>query len=199
MYGIVRIIFGAGLFGIILIIINRKKRIKKKHVIVVAIISMLSATIFTFFSVENYFFTFSTPEKAFNYINSEDVKLIVDGQESTLVVAEKAKAHYVELILPKCSNGWKLGRAIDQKTKEQIMNEDIVIILSQYKESDDYYITAFGMKEPVNEIIDSCDSKFFITQEGESTESFWFCSANVVLCDQDYWIEINNQKYSFNK
>ncbi|MEE1086740.1 MAG: hypothetical protein U0L05_06195 [Schaedlerella sp.] len=158
---------------------------------------ILLGTLSTFFSVENYILTFSTPEKAFNYINSEEVKLVVEGQESTLVIAEEAKQDYVHLVIPKCSNGWKLGRGIDTNLKKQMMDKGIVLNLYQYRESGEYYITILDMSGEKFEIIDNCNSAFVTFDDIESNQGFKFYFAYIPLYDDNYWIKVNNHKYSF--
>lgn len=129
---------------------------------------------------------YSTPEKAFNYINSEKLALVVEGKETTLVIGEEEKLDYIYLILPKCSNGWKLGRGTDTKLKEQTMNEDIVLSLYQYKESDTYYITIVDMNGKNLEIIDSCDSSFVKFDNEEMDTEFTFYFSNVSQYDKNY-------------
>lgn len=199
MYGAIRIIFWSVIFGIYILVMKKIKKIGKKNVIIAAVITVLLCTLSGILPIENYFFTFSTPEKAFNYINSEKVALVVEGKESTLVIGEDKKADYVYLVLPKCVNGWKLGRGIDTKLKGQTMNEDIVVSLYQYKESNDYYITILDMSGKNLEIIDSCDSSFVTFDNEEMDAEFAFYFSNVSQYDENYWIKVNDEKFSFTK
>ena len=199
MFGTIRIIFWSVIFGICIMLLKNKKRLSKKNVIIAVVIMVLLCTLSGMVPIENCFLTFSTPEKAFDYINSEKVALVVEGKETTLVIGEEGKADYVYLVLPKCSNGWKLGRGIDTKLKEQTMNEDIVISLYQYKESNDYYITILDMSGKNIEIIDSCDSSFVTFDNEEMDAGFTFYFYNVSHYDKNYWVKVNEEKFSFTK
>jgi len=197
MFGTIRILFWIGILGIIILIMKKKNRLEKRNVSIAVIIAILLGTLSVFFPVENYFYTFSTPEKAFNYINSEEVKLVVDGQSSSLVIAEESKADYVHLVIPKCSNGWKLGRGIDTKLKDQIMDKGIVINLYQHKKSGDYYIMVLDSKRDKIEISDNQNSSFVKFTENEANSDYKLFFAHVSLFDEDYCIKINKHQYNF--
>ena len=176
---------------------KKKKKISKNNVIIVAVIIVLLCTLSGMLPVENYFLTFSTPEKAFNYTNSEKVLLVVEGKDSTLVIGEDKKADYVYLLLPKCPNGWKLGRGIDKKLKEQTVKEEIVVSLYQYHESNDYYITILDMSGKKLEIMDSCGSSFVTLDNKEMDAEYTFYFSNVSQYDKNYWVKVNGEKVSF--
>lgn len=197
MYGAIRIIFFGTIFAICIFVLKSKKRLKKKNVIITAIIAILLCELSTMFPVESYFFTFSTPQKAFNYINREKVVLVVDGDESVWVIGEKAKAQYTSMVVPKCINGYKLGRGIDTKLKKQIIDNNIVICLYQYKDNGDYYISVLDTSDKTPGITDKCNSLFVsFSEENANLHAFSFF-AHITQYDNDYWIKVNGKKYVF--
>lgn len=197
MFGYIRIIFWSIIFGIYILVIKKKKMLSKKNVILASVIMVLFCTLSGMLPIENYFFTFSTPEKAFNYMHSEKVVLVIQGKESALVIGEKENADYIYLVIPKCLNGWKLGRGIDTNLEEQTVSEDIVISLYRYKESTDYYITILDMGNEKLKITDICNSSFVTFDNEEIDTEFGFYFANVSQYDKNYWIDVNGQKFSF--
>lgn len=169
MYGIVRILFFCAIFLICIFSMKKFKTLKRKNIIVTIILMIILCTISRLFPFENHFITFSTPEKAYSYMNFEKVKLVVEGKKSAFVIGEKDRADYVYLVIPKNKNGWKLGRGMDTKLKEQKIVEGIVVSIYQYKSSDDYYVTVLDMSDEKLEVLDSCDSQF-ITLNYDLTE-----------------------------
>lgn len=197
MYGTVRVIFWCFIFGICAFLMKKHKILRKKNVIVAAVVIVVFCILSVMFPIENNFLTFSTPERAFNYINFEKVVLVVEGKESAFVIGEREKADYVYLVVPKCSNGWKLGRGIDIRLKEQTAIEDIVISLYQYNESNDYYINILDMGGENLEINDSCESSFVRLDNEEMNTDYVSYFANVSQYDKNYCINVNGLKISF--
>lgn len=190
MFGIVRILMGGFVFGACVLTLKYQKRFNKKNLCIAMFIVIVFSTLLYMIPLENLFFTFETPEKAFNYINFEEVAAIVDGKDSTMVIGEKGERDYVSLIIPKSLEGWKLGRGIDTKLKEQSVYNGMAINIYQYNKSDDYFIAVFNLKGGNLEIKDSCDS-FFVSIGDDETVYF----ANIVQYE-GYWININGQQFT---
>lgn len=195
MFGTIRIILCSILLMICILLLKKKRKLKKKNVIIAIAVIVLLCTLSGIVPVENYFFTFSTPEKAFNYMYSEKPVLVIDGKETSLVVGREATDDYIYLVLPKCSKGWKLGRGIDTKLKEQILNEEMVIALYQYKETEDCYITILDISGKEADIFDSCNSTFVAFDGGGENMNATLYFSHVSNYDGNYWIKINDEKY----
>lgn len=201
MYGIVRIIFFGVIFLICMLFMKKYEILKGKNIIVTIIFMIIFCTISVLFPVENHFITFSTPEKAYGYMNFEEVKLVIEGKKSAFVLGEKDRADYVYLVIPKSETGWKLGRGIDTKLKEQKIEEGIVVSIYQYKNSDDYYVTIVDMGDRKNEISDSCNSKFitlnYTNKELGSSYSSYY--ASVLKYSKNYWVSVNGKQICFSE
>ena len=197
MYGIVRIIFWIIMFGIIVLIIRKFKTIKKKDIIFLILFTSLLCTLSSFCIIENYFIEFSTPEQAFKYIYFENVKLVIDGEKSTLIIGQEEKNKFNKLIIPKSPNGWKISRGIDTKLIRQIIRKDIVIELIQYKDSEDYYIMVLDVNDNISEITDCCNTNFSKLKSDELYSKFAIYSAYISVFNENYWIKVNGQIFNF--
>lgn len=193
MYGAVRIILGCAVFGVLFLLLRKTKLARNKNIIISLIIAAIFCAASYMLPLENSFLSFSSPEEAFNYTNSENVAFVVDGSKSSLVIGEEAKGKYVFLVVPKSDNEWKLGRGIDTKSEGQIIEEDCIVNLYHNKKSGDYYIDAVNMGEEGIEIYDSCNSSFLFFE----SEPFNSCFANIAQFDENYWISVNGKQLSF--
>mgnify|MGYP000071540726 FL=1 len=143
LYGLIRIIFFGGIFVLIYLKIKNSNFNYKRRWCVIALVATLIATTFSaLIPIENVFITFSSPEAAFSYMQQGDVKLAVQGKESTFVIAEKNKTD-IYSILPKTNKGWKLGTGFVFKKILHKNIEGLTIDIYQYKNSQDFYITIF--------------------------------------------------------
>lgn len=194
MFGLFRIFLGCAIFAICLFIM-KKTRLAKKSVIISAVAAVAICTVSYMFPIENHFLSFSSPEKAFGYTNSERVAFVVDGQKSSLVIGEESKGKYIFSIVPKGIDEWKLGRGIDTKLEDQIVDKDCVINLYHHKGSGDYYISVVNAKEDTM-IYDSSGSSFVAFDMGD-VSGFNSYFANVLQFDESYWINVNGEMFSF--
>ena len=69
---------------------------------------------FGFFPIENSVITFSSPEKAFYYFQSAEIKLVVSGNETDFVSVSNHNSNSF-LILPKTEKVWKISTGNDLK------------------------------------------------------------------------------------
>lgn len=146
------ILLSIGLF------ILRKKRFSPKFIrmsfAVAACVLCALATI----PVENLFVTFDSPIDAFHYRNSGDVQFIINGTDSTFVVASQNDVNKTTAIIPKSGQGWKIERDFSTETVNNFVADNNVIIVRHYKKTQDYYIE-IGSSNAV-EIWDSKGSEF---------------------------------------
>lgn len=201
MFGIVRIVFWCIIFSLCIFLMKKFNILRKINIIVLGVLILILCTISGLFPVENYFVTFSTPEEAYSYMNFEKVKLVVEGNKSAFVVGEKDRADYDYLVIPRNQNGWKLGRGVDIKLKEQKIIEGIFVDIYEYKDGDDYYVTVLDMSGKELEILDSCDSRFiklsYDNEEIDNNYSSYY--ASILSFDENYWISVNGKQISFSE
>ena len=78
MFGIIRMLFWIVIFGISIVVLGKQDVLNKKRnkVLLFVIITILWTGSMSL-PIENLFISFSTPEKSYGYVNSEDVKLVV--------------------------------------------------------------------------------------------------------------------------
>lgn len=154
----------------------------------------------SFIPFENLFITFNSPEKVFNYYigDKSDVNLVVNGKNSDLVIGKNNDAN-VYLIVPKNDDGWKIGVGIDTKRIMQKTYNRIVIYVYQYKNTNDYFVTILDTNGGYSEIVDSCNSKFFLLENASDSLGKVFVTyfANVSQYSQEYWINVNGEKIVF--
>lgn len=197
MFGIIRILFWAIIFIIWIAMMKKAGKYKRNNVIIVSIVITLLCTISGFFPIENYFITFKTASQAYNYTNFEKVKLVIDGEFSSLVIGEKFEENYVYSIFPKYENGYKLDNKMYSEIKEQIFDKNIAITLFEYKNKDikEHYISILYTGGKIDKINDSSNSVYIKLDNSYEDNSHYF--AYISNISEDYWIEINDIRYVF--
>ena len=166
MFGIVRLIIGLAFFACAIVIILRSRSERKRRMCITSlVVTVVLITILSFLPFENLFHAFSSAEDAYNYVDfgNGKVALVIEGDESDFVVGEKNDA-YSYLIIPKTSEGWKVGLGVQTVRVIQKTIDEISICLYRFEKSDDYFVTVFNNRGGVIEISDSCNSRFEFTQ-----------------------------------
>lgn len=197
MFGILRILFWTIILGICLLIMKKMEQYKTKNVIIISIVITSLCTLSGLIPIENCFITFETASQAYNYTNYEKVKLVVDGKFSSLVIGEKSEGNYVYSIFPKYEHGYKLDKKMNKKIKDQIYDKSVTITLYEYKNKDiiEYYISILYTNGTIVKIIDSSNSNYIKLDNSFENYSHYF--ANISNINEDYWVEINDKKYTF--
>lgn len=191
MFGLFRTIFwGIVLFGGLYVV--KKKKVKKFQLILFVICILVLWSVSGLLPVENIFITFSSPEKAYEYVNSEKIQLVVEGDHTVLVVGKESPRKYVYLIIPKSDSGWKIGRGLDTKLIKQKVVDEIVVRVYQYRNTDDYYVTVSDVRGNVVDINDNNDSIFHVLEEIEGSYYTYYAYVNKIT-DQ-YSITVNGEE-----
>jgi len=192
MYGIIRMLFWLLIFVIVMLQVRKNKiaNTKKNMVIIIVIICILW-TGSMMIPIENCFVTFESPERSFNYINSESVKEIISGDTTDLVIGEGND--YVYLIIPKNEKGWKLGRGIDFKTVAEFFDDGIIVQVYRFKESEEYYVEVEEIKGNTCEIKDNEDSCFQESKYTVVNETRYRYYAYVPGIDDNYTLTVNGK------
>lgn len=195
LFSIVRLAFGGLAFLIIFGFIRKNKTRNSRRWIVIALISTIVLTTITaFIPIENLFVTFSSPESAYHYNHLGEVKAMVAGQQTDLVVGNDGESD-IYVIVPKKSDRWQLGMGTDLSCTVQTTSAGINICVYQYKKSDEYYIVVFNADGGAADIMDNRDSEF---QRSETAiealdETFYTYYAYVRNFDDQYSITVNNR------
>ena len=191
MFGLFRTIFwGIVLFGGLYVV--KKKKAKKYQLILFVTCILVLWSVSGLLPVENIFITFSSPEKAYEYVNSEKIQLVVGGDHTTFVVGKESPRKYVYLIIPKSDSGWKIGRGLDTKLIKQKVVDEIVVRVYQYRNTDDYYVTVSDVRGNVVDINDNNDSIFHVLEEIKGGYYTYYAYVNKIT-DQ-YSITVNGEE-----
>ena len=89
MYNFIRVLIGLSTI-VLLLLLNRKRGKGGKKILFTIVIALVvwGGICMYFIPFENAFLTFGTPEEAYRYYGyNEDVKLIIEGRHSDLLVA----------------------------------------------------------------------------------------------------------------
>ena len=185
--------------GIILI---QRSRIGKKVLCSVLLVVLLVIVYLgaTFFSLEEPFLIFTTPEEAFHYKYSDEILLVVEGNESTKIVSysEPERTHY-EAILPKSEAGWQPEVQSNKKNIALISAPSGVVHLQRYKDTDDFYVTiqtVIGM----DELYDSRNTEFQSVTgpsylEKRIPPGYYYAFLDGI--DENYVLTIDGEEYTF--
>ena len=197
MFGIIRMLFWIVIFGICIVTLGKQGVLNKKRnkVFLFVIITMLWIGSMLL-PIENLFISFSTPEKSYSYVNSEDVKLVVYGQDSALVIGEDTE--YVYLVIPKEENGWKIGRGIDLKFILNQYFDGIVISIYQYKNTKEFYIEVADTDGRECIVNDNQNSYFEILETSVDAENKYRYYAYVHDLNNNYILKVNNEEIILN-
>lgn len=119
----------------------------------------------------------------------------MDGEKASFSVGTKGDTN-VYSIVPKSSNGWKLGMGLDTKRPFQKIYNDIAIYVYQYKSTDDYYITVTDTNGGSLDITDNRKSKFKYLEKSNSTlnKTFYTYYAYINGFDDQYAITVNGKQ-----
>lgn len=192
MYGLIRLVFGCIILCCLVLIIKKSKTMyKRKQYIFSVFMVVFLVTILSFVPFENLLITFNSPEAAFNFVNPEKVKLVIQGKNSDFVIGERDGANYTYLIVPKNDNGWKVGRGLDTKLKMRKVHNGIMIYVYQYKNTGDYYVTISDLSGEKLQIEDSHGSQFLCNTISKTYVTYYAAAFQI---DSQYWIKINDEK-----
>lgn len=194
-----RLFFLIIIFIICYVFIKKSNVINKyKRYLFSFFMAVVFSVLLAFVPIENVFITFSSAESSYNYYNKGYVKLVVEGEATDFVIGQKDEVD-IYAIIPKSNNGWKIGLGSNIKRIKNIISDDAVINLYQYKNSDDYYIVVLSSNGGELKISDSRNSKFYYLEgNNESIKSFYKYYSYVNCFDEDYTITVNNKHFSMN-
>lgn len=159
MYMIVRIVLGIALCALPVVLTDK---LPKRRSIPLAIMVCTAFIISTAnLPVENYFYTFSSPESCLTYYGDyADVEAIVQGGKSDLVIAREGEVDLL-IALPKTDGGWQIGLGRDTQLVSQTVSENAVIYLYRYRPTEEYFLSIVDVQGAGLQISDPRQSDFY--------------------------------------
>ena len=176
MYGLIRIVIIAvlavGFFALANLLNFRFQ--KKEIYILFASLGILLLIIFII-PIENAFYTFETPEKAYKHLSFEntEIEILVKGDNCDYVVGKTSNNdEYVTTVIPKTDSGWKVRNsfAVKERNIELPHLNYCVITMIQYE--DDRFVEIMFLTPGPHEVTSSDDGifekqSFSLEDEGE--------------------------------
>ena len=169
LFVIIRLVFLTIVFLISIFLIKRSRLVQKRRWSILAfVIAVVLTTISAWIPIENVFVTFSSPESAYRYNHSGDVKLIVEGEKTDFLVGVKGET-YVYAIVPKTAGGWKIGMGFDTNRKIQHVSDGITVYVYQYKDTKESFITVLDTEGGPSDVSDNRHSEFKYLEQAKDT------------------------------
>lgn len=197
MYSIIRVAIGFVILIISNLILRKHGRLnKKKSNILSVLIVVFVSTMLAFVPFENAIITFPTPEAAYRYYNAgAEVQQIVEGEESDFIIGGKNGKQNI-LIVPKTTDGWKIGIGMDTKLVEETYFEDVFVYIYQYGKSQDYFCMVVSIGDKERQISDSNGSIDIAEKYSvETIEKTIRCYSTYIKdYEQGYWIAVDGKK-----
>ncbi len=195
-YTIIRLLFFGIAFLICFVIIKKSKTENARKYMTISFICMMAlCTASTFIPAENAFITFPSPGAAYIYSNPGSAKLIVEGENSDFVIGEKDDT-YINSIIPKTDDGWKIGTSNSQKIVLHTYVSGAVVYIYRYKNTDDYYITVMGGNPGTLQISDNQNSDFKCLEKSNKIimETYYIYCAHIKDFDSSYTLTVNGNE-----
>ena len=189
-YNLIRLVIGAAAFCATRAAIRRSGGLHRCRKMVAALFgAVLLATGLELIPIENAFVTFSSPEAAYGYRNSEPLAFAVSGETADLAIGEKKTT----MILPKTDKGWKLPFVFWEKTIYRMYDDGIVVILDQYECAGAFFVTVYRDDGKECTVSDDRDSVFQCRKEPGFSENQPFCTyyAYINAMDSQYRLTVD--------
>ena len=196
MFVVIRIFIGGIFLAISIAIIKRKIKTKKNILYFLsAFITTALITILAFCPFENLFINFDSPKAAYEYYTFEksNIVLIVEGNECDLIINRKDIAHYVYHMIPKTEKGWKIGIGTNDKLIYKTYTNGILILINQYKNTKDFFITVYNTQGKEIDITDIFNTEFQVLKETIDPPENTFVSYYAYIPDfnEQYELTVN--------
>lgn len=196
LYGIIRIFLGVLIFGSIgLGIFKSKVRRKKAFSLIFAILSIITISISALFPVENLFITFDSPEEVFYYTCIGEVKDVIYGEQSCMIVYSTQNNTYSYAIIPKTEEGYKISSILSNMKLVKILKQGNSAEILSLKGTTDYYLWATFISENSDIIIsDSINSSFKSIANTEKNINTFISYGFIDELDSNYRLFLDNEE-----
>lgn len=197
MFATIRLTIGCIVLILLILFIKKSKILHKKVLYFISTISIIIiVTISVFIPFENAFISFYSPETVYKYMGFENynINLVINGNDTDMVIGGK-NTTTSHLIVPKTSDGWKIGITSNTKIISRTYTDKISVHIYQYKNSDDYYITIYDNNGGYTKVSDNYNSEFLTLKSNNKhlEKTFVTYYAHIPKFDQDYHITINGK------
>lgn len=200
---IIRIVIFGLIFLIIHLTVSKSEKIegKKTWDTIALVICVLAAAVSCLIPVENALVTFPSPQKAYTYwYGSDNVILVIDGEDTSRVIEKKGNDTFTGAVLPKTKEGWKIAGPLDNVNSETRIYNEIIIWVYNREGSDDYYLQLFDSKDRRElQVTDSLGSEIYDYKEYDSRlrdSTKWYYFTCVTDLDGDYELTIDGKTFS---
>ena len=198
MYSIIRLIFSGLFFCFSALVINKiKPKNAKKIRTILIIISVVIYGVLLYIPFENSFITFDSPKSAAKYYNprNSNIELIVNGDGCDFVVIKGENITKIYSIIPKTSDGWKIGTGKDVEMISHGVVDGFFYSVYQYKKTNNYFVRISNYDGDEITFSDTFKSDFqTIEQYNKQLEKSTFTYyTHVTDFDQGYYIEIESE------
>lgn len=164
------------------------------------ILCLVLYSVLEYVFIENLFVTFQSPEEAFRYSNKDEVKFVVEGEDTALVVAQTDVSTFRQEIYPRSGTGWKLASTFNTKEVYKKSSGEISAFVYQYDDSNDYYVLLWWRGEEMPQITDNNNSTFcYLDVSGNAREYGYTCyiyCAYVKNLNNQYLLNVNGKEIS---
>ena len=198
MYNIIRLVI-CSVFLACSITVIKKSKSTRKHILYTAFtsLSVILFVVLMFLPFENLFVTFDYPKEAYEYYNlgESNIELIVEGEHSDFIVDCKNDSD-TYLIIPKTSDGWKIGIGSNTKKTVQEFSNGILLQVYQYKSTSDYFITILDTNGGESTISDEYNTNFLSIEKYNEHlgEKFVTYYAHIAGFNPQYSVTVNGNK-----
>lgn len=201
MFIILRIVLGCIFLLFSILVVNKIKKNKNRLTyLVLTGVSIALVVVLSFFAFENLFVTFDSPNEAYEYykFGSSNIEKVIEGAECDFVVDRKDDSDSY-LIIPKTSEGWKIGIGSNTKRIEQKVVGGIVIYVYQYGNANEYFMTVSDTNGGILDLSDKYDTKFITLEKHNEVleKTFTTYYAYVPEFTSDYVISVNGKDIEF--
>ena len=151
------------------------------------------------FPIENFVWTFSSPEAVFKYAGTGEIADVIDGKHSCMIIYSNGRNSYSTMIAHKDANGYKLSSALDYRVTSSINEKGVSAITYRLSQTTDNYVTVLWFSNESNSTIkDNKSSTFFSISSdisnGESPNTI-FSYAFVENLNDEYALSLNNSEF----
>lgn len=171
---------------------GKRRKQRKRAEILAVLFAIVITTVSGLFPPENIFLSFSSPQDAFHYSHTAETVLTVEGEESTLVIGQKAESQYTSAILPKSQDKWKIGIPLFIKNTRRAAPGDISVSVSRYGNSVDCYIEIYSLTGAPLEVADA-QGAVFTALKTTAKEPFYTYYAVIPRWNEAYLLTVNGE------
>lgn len=188
---------GGVFLGIAFLILRRLKVVRKSAYTISIVTSIILTTVLAFVPFENSFISFSSPKAAYEYFNigKSNIELVVEGNTCDFIIDRKNDVDSY-LIIPKNSDGWKIGTGVNTKRVAQKTHNGVTVNVFQYKSTNEYFITILDTNGGESKLSDSYGTNFYsLEKENEVLQkSFVTYYAYIPHFSSGYRVTVNEKE-----